>query len=671
MQGQSIRMRGWALSDEEDVMMSTGSVGSAWKQLRSLPWADIRATANATRFRYRDQLWPLVILAVVALARFMVDGANPSSILVATLFISVAIVFYLRRKLDRTTEWIYAGACLGSEILGLTLTAMYGLDDYRLNAFDSVSYIVLAGIWWMHHEVRGVPKMSTSNLVNLWNCHIRDGKGRLAGAEIGPPIPFEHGNSHTVKLVPYKHTLAIAQADLPNISSGVDTPLENLLLEAHPDYPKRPTMLRLQHVTRSPIENTVWFDKPRFKNGRILLGPYADGIGEAYLRLYEGGQSMWSTTCTAGTGSGKTRLMECVAISALAMRDVGQHTVLFYIDGQNGASSPTLFEHATWAVGSDGALRMISALERIADWRNKENRGHQPKPLTGFTPSAERPGIFVLIDEAHLILSLQNNKAAERLAKLAKSVRKLGIAFFVAAHDYGLNTMKDDTLRAALLGGNGLVMNVSSRITGNLIPGLAMDPFDIPKIPGYGIVVGAAGSDIRTAPYRGRYAPDDMEKDRSLARGETVTVPSIETWFELYPALELDPKAAYAAGEDYHNRHETAEREREELLQYINAIDESDPLERELAELVEAEAIDLDVVRANEQRSITCAQRIQALDWVSIGEAQVAQVMAYMPELDMSTVRKALDKLASEGYLDKDSTQPQRVTYRRSKASTS
>ena len=593
----------------------------------------------------------------------MADGENPSSVLVATLFISAAVVFYVRRKLTRTTEWIYAGSCLGSAVLGLTLTAAYGRDNSSLNAFAAVAYIVGAGIWWLHHKVRGSDTVSSSNLVNLWRLHIRDGKGRLAGAEIGPPIPFEHGNSHMIKLVPYKQTLAIAQSDLPNISSGVDTPLENLVLEPHPDYPKRPTILRLQHITNSPIENTVWFDKPRYKDGRILLGPYADGIGEAYLRLYEGGQSMWSTTCTAGTGSGKTRLMECVAISALAMRDVGQHTVLFYIDGQNGASSPTLFEHATWAVGSDGALSMISALERIAEYRNKENRAYG---WTGFTPSAERPGIFVLIDEAHLILSLQNNRAADRLARLAKSVRKLGIGFFVAAHDYGLNTMKDDTLRAALLGGNGLVMNVSSRITGNLIPGLAMDPFDIPKIPGYGVVVGATGSDIRTAPYRGRYAPDDMEKDRSLARGERVPVPSIETWFELYSALELDPPTARAAGDNYRNRHETAEREREELLAYINAADESEQLERELAELVET--VDLD--HTEEQRSVTF-DRIKALDWGSLGEVQVAQVMAYMPELDMSTVRKALDRLA-----DPDTGEPflvkvkdgARVSYQLSKA---
>jgi hypothetical protein len=607
-------------------------------------------------YRYRDLWPPFAILGLLVVAWLLADGASPLGVGVASLLFSAITVFYLRKKTDRAQEWAYMGICLGGATVGLLLTSLIGTQNNLLNGLGVVGWAVLSGIWWRHHQVRGGPTISTSNLVNLWNTHVRDGKGRLAGAEIGPPVPFEHGNSHTIRLVPYKHTLSIAQADLPNISSGVDTPLENLVLEAHPDYPKRPTILRLQHITHSPIENTVWFDKPRYKDGRILLGPYADGIGEAYLRLYEGGQSMWSTTCTAGTGSGKTRLMECVAISALAMRDVGQHTVLFYIDGQNGASSPTLFEHATWSVGSDGALRMISALERIADYRNKENRAHG---WTGFTPSAERPGIFVLVDEAHLILSLQSNKAAERLARLAKSVRKLGMGFFVAAHDYGLNTMKDDTLRAALLGGNGLVMNVSSRITGNLIPGLAMDPFDIPKIPGYGVVVGAAGSDIRTAPYRGRYAPDDMEKDRSLARGEKVPVPSIETWFQLYPALGLDPPAARAAGEDYRNRHETAEREREELLAFINT--ETDDLDSELAELVEIESTE---VGTEEQQSVTCAQRIKALDWVSLGEVQVAQVMAHMPEVTMSTARKALDKLAEHGDLVKDDSRPRRVIYR-------
>lgn len=614
------------------------------------------ATVGGVRFRYRDQIWPLAILAVLALARLVVDGANPSSVLVTTLFISAAVVFYVRRKLTRTAEWIYAGSCLGAAVSGLTLVAMYGRDNHLLNGLSAVACIIGASIWWLHHEVRGASTISTSDLVNLWNQFIRDGKGRLAGAKIGPPIPFEHGNSHTIRLVNYKHTVAIAQADLPNISSGVDTPLENLVLEPHPDYPKRPTMLRLQHITSSPIEQTVWFDRPRYELGRLLLGPYADGIGEAYLRLYEDEQSMWSTTVTGGTGIGKSRKIETIAINALAMRDAGQHTVIFYMDGQDGASSPTLFEHATWSVGLDGARRMLSALERIASWRNKENRAHRPKPLTGFAPSVNRPGIFVIIDEAHLFLDLPN--FAARLAKLVKSCRKLGISFLVAAHDYGLTTMKDDTLRAGLLAGNGLVMNVSSKITGNLIPGLGIDPNDLPKIPGYGVVVGAAGSGIRTAPYRGRYAPDDAEKARSLARGEKVTVPTIEEWFERYPALELDPKAARAAGDDYRNRHETAEREREELLTYINA--ETDDLDTELAELVETES-------ETREESGPTTQRIMALDWAGLGEVQVAQVMAYMPELDMSTVRKALDRLADGGELVKVKDGA-RVTYQSSKA---
>ncbi|MGH8571638.1 MAG: hypothetical protein ACREX8_03555, partial [Gammaproteobacteria bacterium] len=452
--------------------------------------------------------------------------------------------------------------------------------------------------------------------------------------ELDHPTPFEHGNSYTVHLVRGKQNLAKAMAALPLLETALATPMEYLVLERHPDHPRDPSRLRLQEVTRSPIEKTVLFDRPRHEDGRILLGPHADGCGEAFLRLYTD-NSMWSTSLTGGTGIGKSIGIGTVAISALDMRNTGQHTVLFYMDGQNGASSPALFQHATWPVGTDRALRMLSALERIADWRQKENRANG---WSGFTPGEDRPGILVIIDEAHLILPL----APLRFANAAKAWRKLGISFFVADQDSSLKTFGgEDSLRAALLGGNGLVMNVSSRIAGNLISGLDINPFDLPRIPGYAVLVAAAGSGGRTAPFRFRYAPDGTYRAKAEAVGETLTVPTIEDWFRRYPPLELDKGARRAAGRDYTQRHVIAEQEREDLLAFISA-DDGD-------EVGDVDAVE--VVGDPGAVGSTCAQRILGLDWAAYGEMERAQIFGELPDVDASTATKALAALVGSGDL--------------------
>lgn len=625
----------------------------------ALPVAKI---INGLRYRHRTQLQSFTVLAVLAVLRWWAVTADPLAIILMVLFGSAVILFRLRRKLTRQAEWAYTATCLTAATVGLLLVNLIGGDSHLLNGAWIAGWLGLSLPWWAHHATRHhdivAPAMPREALkgepvtvFDRWNTYIKDSKGTLGGVPISRPVPFDHGDTYTLRAVPYRHTLKIFQEEAPKIATGLDVPLENLVIEAHPDHPKSPGVIRMQHITRSPIEETVWFDRPRYEKGRILLGPYADGIGEAWLRLYEGGQSMWSTTLTGGSGNGKSRLTEIIAITALAMRDDGQHTVIFYIDGQDGASSPCLFKNATWAVGPDGALRMLAAIERIAAFRNKENRAHQPKAWTGFSPSAERPGILVIIDEAQDILEIPG--VAKRLAKLGKKVRKLGISFLNCAHDYGLETMKDDTWRAALLGGNGIVMNVASRITGSLIPGLGIHPFDLPKIPGYAVVVGAKKSGIRTAPFRGRYAPDEDEKTRSLAEGKKVTVPTIDEWFERYPALELDLRAAKVAGVDYQKRHETALAERDELLAFIAGLDaDADDLDQELTELVAEQAVN---EPAGSDGQWTCAQRIQALDWCGVPEKDFATVLSALPSgTNASTIRKALDQLVKDEKLAKD-----------------
>lgn len=642
------------------------------KGVWSWPWMSVWSVVNGFRFRYRDQLWPLVILAVLALARWLADGAAPWGVFALSTVAAGLAVFHVRAQLDRPAEWVYAGTCLVSAVSGLTWVSLAGTGHPHLNVASVMVFFALATIWWGHHGIRDGERLSASLTVNRWNKYIRgplDGtaKGPMAEAEIMGPVPFEHGESYTVRLLPYKQTLAKAQADMQNWASALDVPMENMILERHPDHPKSQRLLRLQIITRSPIEETVWFDYPRVEDGRILLGPHADGIGEAFLRLYTD-NSMWSTFILGGTGSGKTRMLEQIAICALSMRN----TVVFYMDGQNGASSPTLWKYADWSVGCDGALRMLSALERCALWRQKENTAYG---WEGFTPGEERPGIMVVIDEQHRIAPL----APQRFADLVNEIRKLGISLIGADQDSSLDAAfaGKDRLRSGMCGGNSYAMRVKSRIAGNLLPGLDINPADLPLMPGYAVMVAAEGSGGRTAGFRNRYSPNGQEKAKAQAKGQQVSVPTIEEWFERYPNPALDRGSANALGLDYAQRKTRAEAERAALLRLVRGENVEDGPGNPLGALADLANVDVtghdpmstdaraEATRVEGEQRVTCAQRIQDLDWsAELDFASVWKQLGPGYVKKMSTVRKALAKLVDDQWLVKD---PQTGLFQRTK----
>jgi hypothetical protein len=778
----------------------------------SFPWAVTWSVVNGFRFRYRDQLWPLVILALLALARLFADGSPPVSVLMLATVAAGVSIFHVRAKLDRQREWVYAGTCAVCMVAGLTWMAL-GVHRGLLNALSVLVGFALAACWWGHHEIRDGERESLSTVVGRWNKYIRgpldpeEAKGwkggPMAGAEMTGPIPFEHGGSYTIRIVPYLQTLAKAQADLLNWTSALDIAMENMILEKHPDYPKSERTLRLQHITTSPIENTIWFDCPRVEDGRVLLGPYADGIGEAFLRLYTE-NSMWSSFILGGTGSGKaldvdtpiatpsgwatmgslrvgdevldehrtptliiatsdvmagrpcyelefsdgshivadrdhqwevwfphqrrravltteqvrialarrsgsaqrgvrlsasdprlitqvtrviTRPVRCIQVAsasclylagktlipthnsrmleqiAIAVLSMG-NTIVFYMDGQNGASSPTLFKYADWAVGIDGAPDMLTALEQCARWRQMENRAYG---WEGFTPSPERPGILVIIDEQHAIAPL----FAYRLANAVNEWRKLGQSVIGADQDSSLGAAfaGEDRMRSGMCGGSSFAMRVKSRIAGILLPGLEINPADLPLMPGYAVMVAAEGSGGRTAGFRNRYAPNDQEKAKAIARGESVPVPTIAEWFERFPNPVMDVGSAKAMGPAYLNRRAQAEVEREALLRFVRGEDVPSPLGTPPGASAAPGSQQgggfsgFDVYNApTEQQRMTCADRIKQLniDWsgnsseVTFGYVFKKLKKEY-PEYEtkQSTVRKALDKLADPANPDR------------------
>lgn len=506
--------------------------------------------ARRAAWRHRRMLAPFTVLAVVAAAGAVVAARQTPPAATAVLAALVGAVWWRARsgRLDRAAERHYAATCLAAPAVWLTWAAAAGPWWLALTA----GWTVLAAPWWRHHRPR--PRIDAPDAaplgdptVALWNENLGDAGRRFAGATLHHPTPFEHGTEYRLSVVPGRHTIAAVNSELEIVGSGLRTPRTRLVIEQHPEFDD-PTEGRLRRVDVSPVQDTQWFDRPRWDDqGRILIGPHADGMGEAAWRLYVR-NGMYGGAMFGSQGIGKTRLLELLAVTVRAMSAAGWPTVIVYVDGQNGASSPLLWRHATIRAGADEAGEVLAAVREAMRLRQHWNRVHG---LSGFTPGASPdggatpgiPGLLCIVDECHLIWP--DTGSALSWSSISREGRKVGTAAWAADQHCGLDVFGgQEVLRSTLYAGNGIGMYTASNISGSLVPGMDVHPSKIPAIPGYGYKIVSPGQEGRAAPFRARYMPDDTD----LEEDPGIPVPTVEQWFERTADAPLDEMTARAFG---------------------------------------------------------------------------------------------------------------------------
>ncbi len=532
----------------------------------------VRDGVDVTRravWRGRRILAPLVVLAVVAGSGGVVATRNvpvPAAVFLAA-GTAGAWWWFRADRLDRAVERRYALTCLASAVAWLGWAAATGPSWTVL----VIGWTVLSTPWVRHHWPRprlDAPQVEPvgDGIPQRWEAGVSAQNRRLPGATLFDSGVFEHGNEWSVQLVPGAQTIDSALGVLDHVSSGLKTPMQRLVLEAHPDYlDDDPTIARLRVILTSPVKETLYFDCPRFRHGIAEMGPFIDGAGEATWRVYTE-DSMWGGFVLGSSGIGKSRMIESLALTVRAMSAAGMPTMLVYLDGQDGASSSTLAEYASLSGGPDDATAILEALERVIVARQKWNKVHR---LDGFTPGRSPDGtgeglvgILVIIDEAHVVFDSRLGNA-KRWARIAREGRKVGVVILAASQYNDLEVFgNEDPLRSSLLAGNGLAMHTASESASGLIPGLRINPSRLPAIPGFGYKIAAPQSGERTAPFRGRYLPNA----RAKAADPRITVPTVGEWFERTTDAPLDAMSARAMGEVYLCRHERAAAARERVL---------------------------------------------------------------------------------------------------------
>ncbi|MFC6017818.1 hypothetical protein ACFP2T_16575 [Plantactinospora solaniradicis] len=441
----------------------------------------------------------------------------------------------------------------------LTAVTLTGLSLGAIGVLMALGY-ALSMHWWRQHPLAMIqPKASRSEYQRLWSENIGCSDGCLTGSRLANPEPIDAGIRYTLRLRPGRQHLGMVLDKLSTIRGGLKLrPDQELIAEQHPTEPEPSVLLTI--VTRSPIKQTVFWPGPCAFNsvtGEVQLGPYADGEGAASWHVYTETRLLGGYL-QGGTNGGKSRTMEMLALTIAASES--HPTVILYADGQGGASSPMLMDHAdVRARTAEECLSMLEGLYLVMQLRQDENSVWK---LRGFSPSVDRPGLLVFIDECHKRLHKTHNslywaRTQFLVAAIASEGGKVGVAPVLASQQSTLDAFGgagsdySEKIRSNLLSGNGLIFKGKDPNVKEVF-GVDVNPKKFPDLPGYAYVANTRPGS-RLAPFRSCYLTDEMAEEW----------PGRITW------RSLDAGSAAAWGASYLHRHELADASLEAARQRI------------------------------------------------------------------------------------------------------
>ncbi|MFG3639068.1 hypothetical protein ACGF3C_02190 [Micromonospora sp. NPDC047762] len=436
----------------------------------------------------------------------------------AAFVIAVVAATRVRRRVFDKKARRRALAFIGVAVGWLTGVTLAGLSLGAVGLLMALGY-GLSMHWWRQHPVGLIQPKSTprSSYQRLWAENNGASDGPLPGSRLTDMEPIAAGVRYALRLRPGKQHVGMVVDKMKTVRGGLKLRADQqLIVEPHPTEPE-PTAL-LTVVTNSPVQKGVLWPGPAAfdsETGRVQLGPYADGEGTAYWRAYTENR-LWGGFIQGGTGSGKSRLIDSLAMSLAS--STSHPTVVWYADGQAGASSPLLMRHADLFAGTfDRILAMAAGMHFVMLLRQRENAASGRE---GFTPTADRPGLLGIVDECHKALLEAENpeywkRTQQLFATISREGGKVGVGLVLASQEPTLNAFGGagsrycEALRSSLLTGNGIML-AGDDPNAKTIFGVAANPKTFPTGGGYGLVAKPAPGD-RQALFRSTYLSEHLK----------------------------------------------------------------------------------------------------------------------------------------------------------------
>mgnify|MGYP001398916399 CR=1 FL=1 len=585
-----------------------GTPERMWDRIRRIEEDSMR-----NRLRLQAQPWvvagAVVAVALIQQAAALAVGewacaAGASALIGATVAI-------LGRRTEGT--WAEAAAWMREHPVRTIVTAaaawtwlvaslLLGFESAHLLATGGLwAFLGLSAHWWRTHRIGYEPLTRPAvpagemaeHYAALWSEHLASKTGDFNGTTLTAHRPTKYGHAWDVKLRPGTRGLDALATQVDQISTSLGVAKKYISLSEHEADPDNPLLATLRITTDSPTKKAVGIDVgddgvPRIldtpvwdpETGDIAIGPYADGVGMHTWGLYRK-NSLFGGYLFGAQGSGKSELLNLLV---LGMRLTG-HTTVWYLDGQNGTQR-TLMEAADWDA-SESALKRRMALEAAAIVVKIRGLTNKEKGAAGFTPTPERPGLVLILDESHETINdfvrvpEPSKKEIEEGAMpdpgfgswtsvdlvnmITRIGRKVGVAVIAASQDTGLAAFGGNStgrvIRGNLFTGNVGLMRSEDAIGAQIAPKAAMSPTELPPGGGYGAAANETGQDggisVRRAMWRAAFR-DDEDPHGSFA--DLIAAAG--------PCLPLEPEAAYyideLLGGASADRHEVTAEERAE-----------------------------------------------------------------------------------------------------------
>ncbi|WP_250279621.1 hypothetical protein [Frankia sp. Cppng1_Ct_nod] len=517
--------------------------------------------------RIHGQIIPIIVIGVLwagAAAAHLTPGSGPG---LAELSLTVAVACWWahgrrepagRRQRRRYTTLI---ALAGSG--WLWWAAATGAGGWRAVVLWAGGYTLTAPHWARRHipdpPAHSAPEPEPDaapppvvvdrrpRTVALWDARVSCPGGVAPGATLTDWNLTPAGQvmeTYTVLIPPGEMTRTELQAKATKIASALELGLDECQVDVHPD--RREHLARLLVLDRSDAAADMTY--PGVAAAFELLhgeataytGRYADGELLPW-RVFSDDWGAFSGLVLGGTGSGKSRMIELLALTLIESGLVE----IWMIDPQFGTSLPVLTDYAPWAATDPTEISlMMQAVDTLGRYRQLENRRHK-RSVHPITPHA--PMLLLIIDECHEVLPDKNHPHTKIIERLAAMYRKCGLGVLLASQMTELGVFGgSDKIRSNVLRGNAFVMMILSKIGPQLLAGLRGNPAEL-TLPGQGFRIPAT----RDVPARS-WKPLDLGSDMK-------TQPALRAAYDaLGPSplrSRLEPGAIQALGATFTDRH--------------------------------------------------------------------------------------------------------------------
>lgn len=258
-------------------------------------------------------------------------------------------------------------------------------------------------------------------------------------------------------------------------------------IEAHEDCVEG--HVRITLLERLPVEEGRAWAGPNLDpvTGIMPLGIYADGKGEAAIRLFKPGAGMRHLLVAGGTGAGKSYLLSNI-IAAIEHSGVG---VTWLADPQGGQSIPEWAEEGSLervALDMESIRLMIQAAfnvmmansEMLTSMWWEDHKGRRRKGKRAMDPTPEMPFLALVLEEAHMVL--KDPEIAQMVGLIAKMGRKAGVLLVLVTQtptQEELGGAHGGAIRDNVLMGNIVTLRTMSRMTSSMLS-LPVDPNKLP-----------------------------------------------------------------------------------------------------------------------------------------------------------------------------------------------